>query len=121
MTYSNYSVLSVNVSKYTLQPNQKYFVEDICRPYIQSLSKAYFTIAVFNVCYSIIFFPLHKHKDKILFNFNIVNSYYDFSVNDIVMFLDTIFFMLNFFGFGYWILINKVNVLKDLWITKLFT
>jgi len=101
----NISQSDLNLSKVILEPNTNYFIEDVCKPYVSSLATAYITIAIFNIAYSFVYPILKKREDKILFKFEMENIDHiiRIRIKDICNLLEVIWFMLNFFVFGYWL------------------
>ncbi len=106
---------------FIIPKNQVYYVEELCKPYIASLSKVYITVAVFNICYSFVWLWLKNRKDKILFRIPIEDKTFVFTIGNVLTMLDTIFFMLNFFVIGYWLLIQNVEFVIKLPFVKWFT
>jgi len=95
----------LNITRNILEPNTNYFIEDVCKPYVASLSTAYITIAIFNIAYSFVYPILKKHEDKILYELEMESDEYiiNIRIKDICNLLEVIWFMLNFFVFGYWL------------------
>ena len=116
----NISNLSLENS-YLVPSNQVYYVEELCKPYIESLNKVYITIAIFNLFYSFSWLWLKNRKDKIIFKFPIEDHTFIFTVGHIAMMLDIVFFLLNFFVFGYWLLLNNTEFVLNLPFIGWFT
>ncbi len=112
-----------NLSELYLNPfeTQKYFVEELCQPFIQNLSKIYLTVAIYNVIYSFTWLWLKNRKDKILLDFTIEDHNIVITIGSIVRLLDTIFFLLNFFVIGYWYVLQNPSRIINLPFVKWFT
>lgn len=118
----NESNITLSLSDWFIVPqNAVYYVEDLCKPYIESVSKAYMTIAIYNLFYSFTWLFLKNRKDKLLFKIPLENMTIDIKVSHIILVLDTIFFMLNFFVIGYWLLIHNVEAFIKFPFVKWFT
>ncbi len=108
-------------SSYIVPQNQIYYVEDLCKPYIESVSKIYLTVAVYNLFYSFVWLWLKNRKDKILFRIPVEDKHYVFTLGNILTMLDVIFFILNFFVIGYWLLIQNIETVIKLPFIKWFS
>lgn len=106
---SNISANITVLPDYITKQNQVLYVEELCKPYIQNIAKAYIVVAIFNLFYSFIWLWLKNRKDKVLIGTTIENRYYSITVGDIAFMLDIMFFILNFFVFGYWLVLKYTS------------
>ena len=113
---------SAPITIYNLSPGQEIYIEDLCQPFIESVAKAYIVIAVFNIIYSFTKPILEKYKDKVFHEFKIEDSSTVIQLNmkQVLHILDTIFFLLNFFGIGYWLLLNHYDFIVELPVINMF-
>lgn len=116
------NITNLTIKEYLVPQNQVYVVEELCEPYIQSLGSFYISVAIFNVCYSFTWVILNKFRDKIIFNFKLEESNFriKFTIGNLADALDVTFFLLNFFVFGYWLVLKHTDWFLNLWITKFF-
>ena len=128
MNLSNFAIneSALLVPDFLYPSNQVIFIEELCKPYIQSVSKVYLTVAIFNIFYSFVWLFLKNRQDKVIFR--IPTEFdegkpktYVFTVGNVVTMLDTMFFILNFFVIGYWLLIHNVEFVIKLPFVKWFT
>lgn len=109
---------------YDLQVGGKYYIEDICKPYVQSVSDFYIIVAVFNICYSVSVAVLSRFKDKMiidrLFKAEDLEFKIKISVQNIINVLNDLFFLMNFIVFGYWLATLHFNWFIRLPIIKWF-
>ena len=111
----------IDPSKTVINPtNQVLYVEELCKPFLESLSKAYIVVAIFNICYSFIWTQLNRHKDKVLIRVPIEGKSYVLTLGNIAFMLDIIFFMLNFFVFGYWLVLKNPTYFMELPVIRWF-
>lgn len=116
----NVSELDYNAT--ILKPNTPYLVEDICNSFVGNLQRAYIIIATFNIIYSFTY-PIFKKYSSIGFNLNLESGkVINIRIEHLSVILDTMFFMLNFFGMGYYLLLVKFDWFKenmlDLWFIR---
>ncbi len=115
-----------NITNFTFEKtwlipqNQVYYVEELCQPYIESLSKAYITVAIFNLFYSFTWLWLKNRKDKVLLKLPLESFTFTFTIGSISFMLDIIFFMLNFFVIGYWLILQNPTLFMELPIIRWF-
>ncbi len=115
MTNITIPVLNMSLPpEYIMATNQRIYVEDLCMPYVQSLDSAYITIAIFNVCYSFTYPLLRRFKDKVFFSFMLEGSKFSIGMKEVITILDIIFFMLNFFAMGYYLLLGNLDILRGI-------
>ena len=119
ITIDPINISNMNLSKDVLdsmtiyKTNQRIYIEDICMPYVQSLDKAYIAIAIFNVAYSFTHPLFKKFKDVVFFEVDISGKLLKVGVKDIMDILDVIFYMLNFFAMGYWLLLGNLDFMRS--------
>ena len=113
---------SAPITIYDFSPGQEIYIENLCKPFIESVAKAYIVIAVFNILYSFTKPILEKYKDKVFHEFKIEDSSAVIQLNmkQILSILDTVFFLLNFFAVGYWLLLNHYDFITGLPVISWF-
>lgn len=118
----NSSMLNSTSARWVTPNNQVYYVEELCAPFIHQLSRAYLTVAIYNLFYSFIWFYLKNRDDKVFFDIELEGGFrFKFGVRELRSFLDTIFFMLNFFVIGYWLVIKYAGTFTGLPFMRWFT
>lgn len=98
-----------------LNPDTPYLAEEVCKPYIQTMKDYYIGVALFNFSYSFlrpVFIKLNnKYKDRFWIKFDFEGWKIKLHPFDTPLIIaDGIFFVLNFFVFGYWLATNNLDI-----------